>query len=280
MQKSFHITGAVRLDIQLTAGEIEIDAGPTDRVEVELVAHDAESQQLVDAARVELHQADGRSEVVVDVPARPKSWSLGSLRRQSITCRVSCPPGSDLRTRTRSAGVRARGELGEVDVATASGDVAVEDARGALSLKSASGDLTARSVGGRATANTASGDVAIESVTGDLAANTASGDIRIGSVGGDVKANSASGDTTIGAVRAGAVSVNAASGDVHIGIRRGSRVHLDCSTVSGEARSELDLGADEPEGDGPFVDLKARTASGDITITRAPATADVHAVQA
>jgi hypothetical protein len=30
---------------------------------------------------------------------------------------------------------------------------------------------------------------------------------------------------------------------------------------------------DEPEGDGPLVHVKARTASGDIVITRAPALA-------
>ena len=108
-----------------------------------------------------------------------------------------------------------------------------------------------------------------------MIANTASGDVEI-AVGRlrRASANTASGDTTIGAVVSGSVVVNAASGDVRIGVRRGSRVHLDCSTVSGDARSELELGTDEPEGDGPFVEVKARTASGDITITRAPAPAE------
>ena len=62
--------------------------------------------------------------------------------------------------------------------------------------------------------------------------------------------------------------------DVAIGVRRGSRAHLDCTTVSGDARSELELSGDEPDGDGPFVEIRARTVSGDIRITRAQ---EVHA---
>ena len=281
MQQSFEVTGPVRLDVHLASGLIEIEPSLDGHVEVELIAHDSESQQLVDAARVELRGSGDRPEVVVDVPARPKSWSLGNLLgRQTISCRIQCPAGSDLKTRTKSADVRVRGTLGEVDIATASGDIAIADTLGDVSIKSASGDLTAGSIGGRATANTASGDVRIESVAGPVIANTASGDVEIQSAGSDVRANSASGDTNIGAVVSGSVVVNAASGDARIGVRRGSRVHLDCSTISGDARSELELGTDEPDGDGPFVELKARTASGDITITRAPALAEAQEVNA
>jgi hypothetical protein len=75
------------------------------------------------------------------------------------------------------------------------------------------------------------------------------------------------------AVVTGDVTVNSASGDVRIGIRRGSRAYLDCSTVSGDTTSELDVTGEEPAGDGPLVNVKARTVSGDITITRAPAPA-------
>ena len=201
MQKSFEVTGPVRLDVHLSSGLIEIEPTLDGHVEVELIAHDAESQQLVDAARVELRGSGERLEVVVDVPARPKSWSLGNLLgRQTISCRIQCPAGSDLKARSKSADIRVRGTLGEVDVATASGDVVIVDTLGDVSIKSASGDLSAGSVGGRATANTASGDVRIESVAGAVVANTASGDVEINSAGSDVRANTASGDTSIGAV--------------------------------------------------------------------------------
>jgi hypothetical protein len=71
-----------------------------------------------------------------------------------------------------------------------------------------------------------------------------------------------------------------------IGVRRGSRVFLDCNTVSGDTSSELELTSDAPAGDGPLVEIKAKTVSGDITITRAappeskppaPSEQEVHA---
>ncbi len=279
MEKTFDVNGPVRLDVVLNSGTIEIDPTLEGKVEVQLIAHDSESQQLVDAARVELRGSGERPEVVIHVPVRQRSWALASfLGRQTISCRVQCPSGSDLKARTKSADVRSRGRLGDVDVSTASGDVHLADTIGEISLKSASGDLSAGNVGGRATTNTASGDVTIESVAGFVEVNAVSGDIEIGSAGSGVRANAVSGDTNIGAVTQGSVAINAASGDIRVGVRRGSRVHLDCSTVSGDARSELELGADEPEGDGPFVDLKARTLSGDITVVRAAAPAEaVHA---
>jgi len=279
MEKTFDVSGPVRLDVVLNAGVIEVEPTLEGKVDVELIAHDSESQQLVDSARVELRGSGERPEIVVHVPARQRSWGLASLlNRQTISCRIQCPPGSDLKARTKSADVRSRGTLGEADAATASGDVHIGDTLAEISLKSASGDLTAGNVGGRATANTVSGDITVASVSGPVEANSVSGDIEIGSADAGVKAHSVSGDINIGAVVEGSAAVNCVSGDVEIGVRRGSRVHLDCSTVSGDARSELELGSDEPEGDGPFVDLKARTLSGDITVSRAAAPAEaVHA---
>jgi hypothetical protein len=58
---------------------------------------------------------------------------------------------------------------------------------------------------------------------------------------------------------------------VTIGVRRGSKVFLDCNTVSGDTTSELELTTEAPAGDGPLVEIRAKTVSGDIRITRAPA---------
>jgi hypothetical protein len=54
-------------------------------------------------------------------------------------------------------------------------------------------------------------------------------------------------------------------------VRRGSHAYLDCATVSGETTSELDPTAGEPDGDGPLVEIRAKTVSGDIAIAKAPA---------
>jgi hypothetical protein len=63
--------------------------------------------------------------------------------------------------------------------------------------------------------------------------------------------------------------MQSASGDQAVGIRRGSRVHLDVRTMSGETRSDLEIEGAPPVGDGPEIDLRATSMSGDIRILRA-----------
>jgi|SRR5581483_4403055 len=282
MQKSFDVSGPVDLDIRLAAGEIEVDAN-LEGVEVELIAHDEESQTLVDAAKIELHErSGGRPQVLVDIPKkRGGGFSLGMIfGSQGISCRVRCPEGSSVQTRTKSADLSVRGTIGSLNVATASGDTEVDNVTGGLNVKSASGDTTAREVGGGVNVNSASGDVEIELARGPVNVNTASGDVKIGAADESVNVNTVSGDHDLGAVLKGRVAAHSVSGDVTIGIRRGSRVYLDCSTVSGDTRSDLEVGSEEPDGDGPLVDLRAKTVSGDIHITRAPAPMDTQEVHA
>jgi hypothetical protein len=244
MQKTFEVQGTPEVEIRLSSGEIEVDATVDGRVEVELLAHDEESQQFVDEARVELQG----SRVLVDVPQKRGGFSLGSLfGRQGVTCRVRCPEGSLLSVRSKSADVSVRLVTAGVNVQTASGDIELGAVRGGVNV------------------------------------NTASGDVTIGEADDNVNVSTVSGDQEHGAVMRGNVSAHSVSGDVHIGVRRGSKVYLDCSTVSGDTSSELELSPDAPATDGPLVEIRAKTVSGDIRITRAPAPAanqehqEVHA---
>ena len=151
----------------------------------------------------------------------------------------------------------------------------------AINVKSASGDLTAREAGDGVSVQTASGDVDIDIVRGPVNVNSASGDVTIGEAYDNVNVSTVSGDQDHGAVMRGTVSAHSVSGDVSIGVRRGSKVFLDCNTVSGDTQSELELSGDVPTGDGPLVEIRAKTVSGDISIKRAPAPSDstqgVHA---
>lgn len=280
MQKTFEVSSPVELDIRLASGEIEVDANLDGRVEIELIAHDEESQRLVDDARIELLERHGKPGVLIDIPQK-RGFGFGiSFGRSGIHCRVRCPGASSVQARTKSADLFVRGTLGGLNVATASGEVEVEDVTGGVTVKSASGDLQARSVGSL-NVQTASGDVRVEAVRGPVTVNTASGDVQIQEADDAVNVNTVSGDQELGAVMAGHVSSQSVSGDVSIAVRRGSKVYLDCSTVSGDTSSELDLQSDAPAGDGPLVEIRARTVSGDIQIRRAPAPAtdaqEVHA---
>ena len=284
MKKTFDITGPAQIEVRLASGEIVVDPTLDGQIEVELTAHDEEAQRLVDDARIELN--DGH--LIVDVPNKRGgfSFSLG-FGRQGITCRIRAPHSSSLTVRSKSADVVARGTLGGLTVSTASGDIEANRVDGGLNVKSASGDTRVEEVSGSASIQTASGDIELEIVRGPVSVNSASGDVTIREAYDDVNASTVSGDQDHGAVMRGRVSAHSVSGDVSIGVRRGSKVYLDCNTLSGDTSSELELTTDAPAGDGPLVEIKAKTVSGDIRITRAaapdpqpPATHDAQEVHA
>src|SRR6476659_1612371 len=132
------------------------------------------------------------------------------------------------------------------------------------------------------TVRSKSADLSVRGAIGGLNVATASGDVEADRVKGGINVKSASGDVRVSVVTAGA-NVQSASGDVDIGVRRGSKVYLDCTTVSGDTSSELEVSPEAPATDGPLVEIRAKTVSGDIRITRAPAPAanaehqEVHA---
>jgi len=277
MQKTFDVTGPVELEIKLNSGEIDVQAiDGAQQAEVELIAHDEASQELIDNGRVELQQHQQRPHLVIDLQQRKSGgFNLGSLfGRSGISCRVRVPTSSSLTVRTKSADVAPRGALSAATVATASGDVALDRVEGSVNVKSASADVSMRQVGGGVQVQTASGDVEVDVVRGPINVTSASGDVTIREAYNDVNANTVSGDQEHAAVLRGRLAANSVSGDVHIGVRRGSKVFLDCNTVSGDTTSELDVTSEAPTTDGPMLEVRAKTVSGDILITRAPAPAD------
>ena len=268
MQKTFEIQGTPEVEIRLNSGDIQVDATLDGRVEVELLAHDDEAQQLVDDARVELQG----SRVLVDVPQKRGGFSLGNLfSRQGITCRVRCPEGSLLTTRTtlgRPAGARRDRRHERRD--------RIRRRRGRPRARRRQRQERerrrhVRDVAGGVNVQSASGDIELGAVRGSINVNTASGDVRIGEADDNVTVSTVSGDQEHGAVMRGNVSAHSVSGDVRIGVRRGSKVFLDCTTVSGDTSSELEVSPEAPATDGPLVEIRAKTVSGDIRITRAPA---------
>jgi hypothetical protein len=279
MQKTFEVHGPVELEVRLASGDIEVDPSADGRVEIELIAHDEESQRLVDNARIELNPHGHRPTVLVDVPHK-KGFSISIFGRSGIECRIRCPHDSGLSVRTKSADISTRGTLGGLNVQTASGDLDIDRVSGGVNVKSASSDFSAREIGGGVNIQTASGDIDLSTAHGPVNVTSVSGDISIGEAYDNVNANSVSGDQDHRAVMQGVVAAHSVSGDVTIAVRRGSKAFLDCSTVSGDTTSELELSSDAPAGDGPLVEIRAKTVSGDIRITRASAPADTQEVPA
>ncbi len=264
MERSFPTPTPPRLDLRVPAGQITVETDDgADETSVDL---EGPAEALENAT------VEQRGDTVV-VEVRDRKGLLG-VRSAEVYLRVRCPDGAAATVRTKSADLVVRGLLERLDAATASGDLLADRVAGEASLKSASGDLRLGDVGGDVSLNTASGDAAVGRIGGALRANLVSGDLEVRAVGGAVAVNTVSGDVEVGSVREGEARLQSVSGDVEVGIRRGSRVHVDASTLSGDTRSELDLGDDPAAEDGPLVELRVKTVSGDVSVVRA--TQEVH----
>jgi hypothetical protein len=270
----FDTPGKTRLRVKNAAGLISVAPSETGRTTVELEAlrDDDATREAIERATVELNG----NEVLVEIGVGGKGFGVGPAwitfgRTPQVGVRIRCPEGTDVECTTASADVAAIGRLGEVEVKTASGDVAVEHVAG-LRVQSASGDVRAATIDGEARIQTVSGDVRLGTVVGPVTATLVSGDFAIEEAHTDLSAKTVSGDQRIGAIRQGQIKIQSVSGDVRLGIRPGTRLHIDANSVSGDVSSELDVkDAPSESPSGSEARLQVKTVSGDIEITRAAA---------
>jgi len=271
---AFDTPGKTRLRVKNASGLVSVEPSETGRTTVELEAlrDDDATHEAIERATVEMNG----SEVAVEIGVGGKGFGVGPAwisfgRTPQVGIRIRCPEGTDLECTTASADVSATGRLGEVELKTASGDMAVEDVAG-LRVQSASGSIRGKTVAGEARLQTVSGNVRLGTVTGPVAATLVSGDFAIEDAHTDLSAKTVSGDQRIGAVREGQITIQSVSGDVRVGIRRGTRLKIDASSTSGDVSSELDVkDAPSTTSSGAEARLQAKTVSGDIEISRAAA---------
>ncbi|WP_312676215.1 DUF4097 family beta strand repeat-containing protein [Microbacterium sp.] len=148
--------------------------------------------------------------------------------------------------------------------------------------------------------NTVSGDIIVDGITGDLSANAVSGDVQIRGLTGTLNANSVSGevaatgsirkatiDTVSGNMlvdstgRVDAVSLNTVSGDSTVRIDEGHPANFVLRSVSGRLMVDgIKRSTSGPsnyvdsvgELSGSFVDVRANSVSGDVTVLRRAST--------
>jgi hypothetical protein len=249
--ETFSTPGPVKLEINIPAGDVDVETSGGDTTAVELEVHGRDSDELERDAQIELRRRGDRYEVVVSAH-RGRGFNLLRGRGGEYRVRVTVPHGAEVEANLASADIQGRGRYSDVEVNTASGDVEFERIEGEAQIDSASGDIQIERVG-------------------SAKMNSASGDIRIDETSDGADLNTASGDVDLRTVVAGEVKVNSASGDVDVGIAKGSRLWVEAQSLSGDTSSELELesGAPIESDEGPLVELKARTLSGDISVRRA-----------
>ena len=284
--KSFTTPGPAALTVRFAAGRLTVRSGGDAEDPVATTAsidvRPANADSTADVEHAAATVVEQRGDTIEVIAPTAKGW-FG--RNPRLDIRATVPRGSRVDVDVKSADVELAGELGQVAVSSASGDVAVEHTD-ELRVRTASGDVSSRAITGNASVNTASGDVRLDAIGGSAELSTASGDVNVNHVVGDARVRSASGDVglkeadgsvavrtasgdvRIGAVRRATVEVDSASGDVEIGVAAGTSAWLDVQALSGSVSSALDP-ADAPSDDAETVSIHAHTLSGDIHVRRA-----------
>ena len=282
---TFDTRQPIAVHLEIGVGEIQITAGDrTDTVVDVRPADPAKKGDVTAAEQTLVDYADG----VLRIKA-PKGWRNYSFRGggEAIHVQIELPAGSTLRGEAGVATLQATGRLGECRYKSGAGDIRIDEA-GAVSLKSSAGDITVGRAAGNCDIATASGTVRLGTIDGTAVIKNSNGDIEIGEVTGDLRVSAANGKVSVDRAHA-TVAVKTANGDIHlgevvrgavvaqtafgridVGIRNGTAAWLDLNTAFGKVHNDLDT-TDRPTPGEDTVELKARTAYGDITIRHAVA---------
>jgi DUF4097 and DUF4098 domain-containing protein YvlB len=225
--------------------------------------------------RVDLRQpADGvgAPTLIVDTDTARDGW------KSSFMVHVTAPTASGIRIQSQSADVTVTGRADRLETRTASGDVKVDEVAGRSVVQTASGDVAIGTTA-ECDVRTASGDIEVQTSGADAVLHSTSGDVRLDNPAGNVNARSVSGDIRVLDAKSGQAEVVTVSGDVEIGIHAGTLAAVDLSTVSGATDSDFEVSDRAPvlddtqeNGDeGPTLDLRVKTTSGDIRLRRSVA---------
>jgi len=267
--REFSYQDRITLAAKLSAGAMSVAAEPRDTAVVDVQPYDNSSASR-EAAENTLVEMRGSA---LHVEAPDKGWRMGRTGRVRVEVRL--PEDSRLSIRLASADGRFDGRYGDSTFHTASGEISVEHIAGDLTIRTASADVRVGRADGSASVDTASGDVVIGYSGAGLSVDTASGDLTVDQAQGWLRARTASGDIRVGTIGRGDVELTTVSGDVRLGVPTGTSVWLDLATASGRTRSDLDHTVGQPAGDGvPDVNLRVRTASGDIDLRCVPTPVD------
>jgi hypothetical protein len=273
------------ITVELDLGAANVDIRATERADTVVRIEPTNAASRADAAAAQQTAVDyraGRLSITA-----PKSWRqwLPFSGRESIDVHVELPSGSRVLGASGVVALKCNGrvaecryktgagnmhveEAGEVQLTAGAGNIDVGYASGSVELKTSSGSVHVANVDGAAVIKNSNGDTSIDDVTGDVRVNAANGNVVIERAHAGIVAKTANGNIRIGNASRGAIVAETARGNVDVGIRDGVAAWLDLNTAFGRVNTELDV-SDAPAAGEEFIDVRARTAFGDLTVHRA-----------
>ena len=277
----FETPEPISVTLELGVGDVRFAASDqTDTVVEVRPSDDADESDVKAAQQVRVDYADGVLRVT-----GPKVRAFDFSRKtRSVDVSIELPSGSQVSAEMQMGDFRCAGRLGEARFKTSAGNVRLEQT-GPLHLDTSAGHVTVGAVAGNAEVSTGSGkvqigevegsaevknsngDTTIDAVAGDVRVRAANGGISVGRAGAGVDAKTSNGSIRLGEVARGSAVLETAMGDLEIGITEGTAAWLQVNTGFGHVHNLLES-ASRPEESDETVEVRGRTAYGDVTIRR------------
>ena len=181
---------------------------------------------------------------------------------------LGVPDGLRYVIKAGSADISISADIDRSKIISGSGDITIGTAAD-LDCSTGSGNISvARVDGNSARLSSGSGDVSVGEANCPITAKSGSGEIVVKSLrGNNFQANTGSGDIGVSST-SGSVDLRSASGTLRIGVADNLSAWLELNSVSGDIQIALES-TTQPETGEPYITVRARTASGDISIYRA-----------
>jgi hypothetical protein len=267
--RNFPVTGPIDLHCKFGFGSLIVRAEDNlTEAQVTLTARDPESDVL-SRTTVEMR---GSSLTVLGPKPRGGLLDLPvfgtRIRGQdALDIEVVVPSGTDLKVATFAAEVTAHGRTGGADIASGSTTVELEHVDGDARVRFGSGPVTIHKIRGSAALRAGSSEVTIGDADGDLDVAFGAGSLQVQKAHGSVRMRTGAGSAHIGEAQAD-VDLTSGTGALAIGLSPGRQARLDVVTGSGQLHTDMPV-EQERTGSGRAVTIRARTGSGDVTISRA-----------
>ncbi|MBN2503378.1 MAG: DUF4097 family beta strand repeat protein [Anaerolineales bacterium] len=222
-QRTFDIESSAKLSINTESGDIEVKAGDTDQVEVELVktawrADEDEAEAAASELTIDVVETQNGLELTFETPPQNGPFMFEAHHLDSIDFIVTVPAEIEVQLETRDGDIDLNGTTGFAALISYFGDVSVQNLTGSLKVDDRNGNITLVGIEGENIGVTTSfGKVEAEDIIGnDVSLNSENGNLTIENVTAKDKfeIESRFGDIDIVDLTAGPVSLTTDNGNV------------------------------------------------------------------
>jgi DUF4097 and DUF4098 domain-containing protein YvlB len=269
--------------IEISVGTVHLIASDRSDTVVTVNPADRSRRDDVDAAEKTIVEFINGGVHVKGPKWRSRFSLIGPGKAGAVDVTVELPSDSDFRGDAGMGDFRVDGRLGDTHIRSGAGDVRLDhtasadvvSGAGRLSLNRAdgrvrvitAGEMSLGAVDGDLELKNNVGETWVGEVTGTARVKSAAGDITVDRAHGSITAKTATGNIEVGEVGSGTIVLETAAGGLDIGVREGVAAWLDAKTSFGRVLNLIGE-ARRPDSAEETVEIRARTAFGDISIHR------------